>query len=158
MNSIRLIACVTLTLDEELAVQAGALPPWLEGYCSHDLMVGPVRDLLERHELPWSETFVSLFVLLPGDDSSSLHDTFGYPLEVNVDRVLPHVALVCSDDLQNWVVSAADPAVYADLRDKPTEVKITLLRKARNESNELRAEARMNRALRLEDLLPLGRV
>ncbi|HEY6249606.1 MAG TPA: hypothetical protein VI685_06570 [Candidatus Angelobacter sp.] len=155
MNSIRLITCVTLSLEEELAVQAGQPPQRLEGHTSHDQMVGPVKDLLQERDLPWSEIFVSLFVLLPGDDTSALHDAFGYPFELNVERVMPYVAMVCSDDVQNWVDKAAAPTVYADLRDKPKEVKITLLRKALVESDERRAEARMNRALQLDDLLPL---
>lgn len=154
MNGIRLIACVTLSMSEELAVEAGEFPQRLEGYTSHDQMVGPVKDLLERHELPWSEVFVSLFVLLPSDDSSALHEAFGYPLELNVERVIPDVVMVCSDDVQNWVRRAVAPTMYVDLREKPSDVKITLLRRARMASNDLRAEARMNRALRLDDLLP----
>ena len=153
MNPIRLITCVTLSLPEELAVAAGQFPQRLEGHISHDQMVGPVRNLLEAHDLPWSEIFVSLFVLLPSDDPGTLHGAFGYPFELDVDLVLPYVVLVCSDDVQNWVDKTVTPAVYADLRDTPKDVKMTLLRSARMASNELRAEARMNRALRLDDLL-----
>ena len=156
MNSIKLVVCVELSYSEEVAVQGGQPLERLEGHTCHDQMVGPVKHLLEAHDLPWSETFLSLFVLLPGDDIDALHEAFGFPFELNVDRVLPDITMVCSDDVQNWVVKKATPAVYADLRDKPNEVKITLLRKARLQSNEQRAEARMNRPLQLADLVPLN--
>src|SRR6266852_6366591 len=130
MTSIRLVACITLSLDEEWQVEAGNLPERLEGYTSHDQMLGPVKSLLESHRLPWSDTFVSLFVLLPGDGTAALHEAFGYPLGLKVDEVIPDVVLACSDDVQNWIRRATPPKVYADLTDMTIQAKVKILRDA----------------------------
>jgi hypothetical protein len=151
MIPIRLLACITLSLDEEFRVQSGQLPERLEGYTSHDQMFGPVKDLLESHGLPWTETFVSLFILLPGESTEHLHSAFGYPLEVKVDEVIHDVVLACSKDVQNWIQRGTPPKVYANLSDKTIQAKLKLLRDARDQSDNGRAEARMNRALRLAD-------
>ncbi len=151
MPSIRLVVCITLSLDEELQVQAGSLPERLKGYTSHDQMFGPVKSLLESHSLPWSDTFVSLFVLLPDDATEALHEAFGYPLELKVDEVIPDVVLACSDDVQNWIRRATPPKVYADLTAMTIQTKVNILRDARTQSDNGRAEARMDRALRLGD-------
>jgi hypothetical protein len=103
MTSIRLVSCITLSLDDELQVEAGNLPDRLDGHTSHDQMFGPVKSLLESHRLQWSDTFVSLFVLLPDDATAALDEAFGYPLELKIDEVIPDVALACSDDIQNWI-------------------------------------------------------
>jgi hypothetical protein len=156
MTSIRLFTCVTLSLDEELQVLSGDLPKGLEGCTSHDQMVGPVKQLLESHHLPWSETFVSLFVLLPSDETTALHEAFGYPFELNVDEVIPDVVLVCSEDAQNWVRRTTSPRAYFDLTDMASQAKVEILLEARNQSDNKRAEARMNRALRLSDVRVLS--
>jgi hypothetical protein len=152
MTSIRLFACITLSPKEEMCVEAGNLPERLDGYASHDQMVGPVKDLLESHHLPWSERFVSMFVLLPSDDPAAMHEAFGHPFELNVDKVIPDVVLVCSEDVQNWVRRVTSPSVYFDLTDMASLAKVKILLDARNQSDNERAEARMNRALRLSDV------
>lgn len=114
-------------------------------------MFGPVKSLLVSHCLPWSDTFVSLFVLLPDDPIADLHEAFGYPFELRVDEVIQDVVLVCSDDVHNWIQRATHPKVYADLTEMTIQAKLNTLRDARTGSDNMRAEARMNRALRLTD-------
>lgn len=152
MIPIRLFTCVTLSVEEELEVEMRQVPPILEGYESHDQMVGPVKRVLEAYNLPWNETFVSIFILLPGDSPTALHEAFGYPFELNPDKVIEDIALVCSDDIQNLVRSRVPPRVAMDLRSLSSEEKIHVLRTARLQSNNARAEARMLRPLRAEDV------
>jgi len=87
MESLRLVACIRLSLEEELLVENGILPERFEGHKSGDQQVGPVKDFLESRKLPWSETFVSVFVLLPEDDTTWLHEAFGYPFELKLDQI-----------------------------------------------------------------------
>jgi hypothetical protein len=107
--------------------------------------------LLESHGLQSTETFVSLFILLPGESTADLHSAFGYHLEVKIDQVIRDVVLACSENVQNWIQRGTPPKVYANLSDKTSQAKLKLLRDARDQSGNGRAEARMNRALRLAD-------
>ena len=90
MAAIKIVACIELDdLNDELLVANGILPEWFEGYDSHDLEIGPVKDFLEPKKLPWNEKFVSVFVLLPDDDLICLHDAFGHCFELDLDEILP---------------------------------------------------------------------
>jgi len=158
MEQIKVVACIKLTGTEELLVTATGEPPErLERYISHDQQVGRVRDFLNSKRLPWSEQFVSVFVLLPDDDATSLHDAFGHCFELKLDAVLHDLEVVCSDDIQNCAVNKRDPKFSADLRPLEREEKIKALRMARAASDEKRAEARMSRPLRLRDVLARDR-
>jgi hypothetical protein len=152
MRSVRLFTCISLSLEIELEVNSGKIPLMLEGYTSHDQMVGPVKRLLHDHALPWNETFVSMFVLLPHDSTNTLHNAFGYPFELDIEKVLADIALVCSDDIQNWVRSGVAPRVALNLQNLDAAAKAQALRNARLQSNSARAEARMFRPLRVEDI------
>jgi hypothetical protein len=151
MTAIRLFTCIVLSLEEKLEAEMGHVPSKLEGHTSHDQMVGPVKGILEKHHLPWCDDFVSAFVLLPDENPRTLHDAFGYAFELRVDQVIEDIALVCSDDIQNWVNSRVPPRVA--IREIDVEAKMVALRNARLQSNNARTEARMFRRLRGTDLL-----
>jgi hypothetical protein len=119
-------------------------------------MAGPVQQFLKRQELPSTNVFTSLFVLLPGDDTNSFLEAFGYPFELDVESVLPSITLVCSDDIQNAASNhGSSPKVCADLRGKSSKAKELILREARLNANNKRAEARTDGLLKAENFLPL---
>jgi len=155
MESLKLVSCIQLSLEEELLVENGILPERLEGHKSGDQQVGPVKDFLQSRKLPWSETFVSVFVLLPEDDTTWLHEAFGYPFELKLDQILPSLVLVCSDDIQNCASNKRTPKCCANLTGMNDRDKIAILIKARRASDNARVEGRINRRLRLSDVLPL---
>lgn len=155
VEPIRIVRCVELNLEQELQVQSGVVPARAYGRTSHDLMSGPVQEFLRSKGLPSSSAFVSLFILLPNEATTWIQDAFGYPFELKVKSVLPDIVLVCSDDVQNAVRRTTPLAVCENLTQMNDEDKVAILRKARLESDGNRAEARMNRAPREEDFLPL---
>jgi hypothetical protein len=155
MESIKLIAGIRLSDVEELLVASGILPERLEGYTSGDQLVGPVIDFLRSKKLPWSETFVSVFIFLPDDDTTWVHEAFGYPFELNIDEILPSLVLVCSDDIQNCASNKRLPKCCANLTGMNDRDKIAVLIKARRVSESKRVEGRIHRPLRLSDVIPL---
>jgi hypothetical protein len=155
MAAIKIVACIELNYAENIQVQDCILPDWLEGYTSHDLEVGPVKGFLQSKKLPWSEEFVSVFILLPDDDPTRLHEDFGYCFELDLDEVLPSLMLVCSDDIQNCASNKRTPKFYANLSGMSDSDKIANLVRALRASDGERAEGRINRLLRLSDVRPL---
>jgi hypothetical protein len=151
MIPIKLVACIEVSYEEELILSSGQFPERLEGYESHDQMAGPTRDLLESNGLLWTDPFVSLFILSPDETTDHLCGAFGYPFEVNITEVIHDVVIACSDDIQNSL-KKTKTRVLADLRDKTETEKLSILLSAREQSEQGRAEARMNRRLRLTDL------
>jgi hypothetical protein len=148
---VKIITCIQLDPDDDLLVDAGILPDVVDGRCSTDQQVGPVKNFMISKSLPWSEIFVSCFVLLPEDDPSFIQETFGYPFELRLDEVLPSLVLVCSDDVQNG--KSKNLKVCANLTNLANENKVKVLLDARLKSDDKRAEARMNRPLRKADVL-----
>jgi hypothetical protein len=152
MTLIKLIACIKLSDYEEMLIGSDPCPDSLQGYKSHDQMVGLVKSFLESNRLPWAETFLSLFILRPEESTKDLHDAFGYPFEVDVAEVINDVVIACSDDIQNAARKHKRPNVFANLTGKTNEEKLVILRAAREQSDSGRAEARMNRSLLKTDL------
>ena len=128
-------------------------------------LAAQVEQFCKRHSLPYSRTFVCIFVYSESDDHNAPggHLGYGLPYLLKNDIVIPDIEIVCTKDIQNAVANARnheDNAAamkrymknFTDLRAMDLNKKTAALIDALERREETYAEARILRRLRDEDV------
>jgi hypothetical protein len=119
------------------------------GYFSHDCEPDKVAILCQEFSLPYSPEFVSIAALADDDEvhqpNQQTSKAYGIPLLLKTDAVLPHLRIVCSDDIHNVAVEQrGDSVALFELWSRSDSEKLQQIERAVSmRSNAPYAEARM---------------